>query len=239
MKSSHTEIIAVIVLAILSTGCQKKMFGVTHDTVVTPSMVIVEAGQSNNTGDREPTEQPLDPRITVVNGLRKGPSYFAAQEILRTQPTVEQITLIKCAVGGTSIYQWSGGGEMTERCMNLISHANLGHVDLVLFYQGEQEAYRPSGATDWTNNFKGFVNEIRGKYGNIPVVFAQIGMLDSGAIYADQIRMEQTHSIFDVKMTMITTLDLPTMDGEHHDITGDEIVGQRFSQGYENLILSN
>lgn len=118
------------------------------------------------------------------------------------------ISFINCAVGGTAISQWQEPGPLMDQC-------NTGgrRIDAIFFYQGEWDAFY--GTSNWGVQFASAVSGWRKRFGNIPVIFAQIAVEDS-AVYcplsAWQSIQDQQSQVVISNAKMIVTQDISVLD---------------------------
>lgn len=159
-----------------------------------PPHYFILAGQSNMLGS---AAQP-DPAIKVTNNKPSGPGFYFAQNLK------ENVVLIQCAVGSTSIDTWTPQGTNYQNCINLWHSQGHPKLDGVLFYQGEADAlvwidpqhqqqindyfntYGTPNPNNWANQFDQFVAGIRRdtQQSTLPIIYAQIGNVSG--VYAIQ-----------------------------------------------------
>jgi hypothetical protein len=178
----------------LFTGCDKKhprLIGVS--TTPAKNISILLAGQSNMA---RAMHSPI-----FLNEIRaKLPDY--------------NIYFSLCAVGGTSIAEWQPGLSLENACESDTLPYPLGAI---LFYQGESDAmvYNPN----WPISFMNLVHHWQNKYGDIPIVFAQINdnTLPPGT-YPDwrNFQQLQTTIFLSNKLDRISAIGLPLLPNNVH-----------------------
>lgn len=208
------RIIKLIIGVFALTGCNKFIApltygGINHATIQRTGVVLA-MGQSNMAG-RTPGQNP------AVGFKRVHPS----------------ITVINCAVGGTSISQWGIGGVLDSTCYSAVVAAKLPVIG-ILWYQGESDALLQT--SNWDQQFMVLVRAWRARYGNVPIVYAQLATADL-SIWTNNfnvIKAQQAALSFS-KSEMIVTDDLPRQDDVHLTGTADEEVGRRMAVAFNAL----
>jgi hypothetical protein len=226
-------------------------------SLATPDQVFVLAGQSNMLGRGFPLSKgaPSDSRLLVwrksggwqvavdplgdptkkENGVGPGMT-FGLGAIQTLAP--ESVGLVQCAVAGTTISKWVPPHSVYENCIDQ-AHAAGGHIDGILFLQGESDASNSSDASNWAKRFKVVLNAFRADLGTgIPMVIGQIGKL-SGFPYQKTVRAQQVKAASsNPGVAMITTQDLKTgSDGVHFTVGSYKTIGTRFAKAWAALRL--
>ena len=239
------------VLAALFAAC-----GSSGSSLPTPDEVFVLAGQSNMLGRGFPLSggaasdphllvwrkkawkvaaDPLgDPKV-AENGVGPGMS-FGLGAFHDLQP--ETVGVVMCAVSGTTISKWLPGRSVYTNCIDQV-HAAGGHIDGILFLQGESDATNESDANAWAKRFstvlKGFKTDLGS---DVPFVIGQIGKITaSGFGYQKTVRSQQAKAATaHPGLAMITTTDLPTgSDGLHFTDASYKTIGTRFATAWWQL----
>jgi poly(3-hydroxybutyrate) depolymerase len=163
--------------------------------------IYLLAGQSNMVG-RAPMVDPAPPdaRVRVLTpedtwAVAKDPIHeaiprdgrvigiglalpFAKEMVRRTNVPV---ALVPCAIGGTSLEQWSPArrGDLRRSLYgNLLARAQAaGPAKAVLWYQGEADASQMATANSYAERFQAFVRQLRAdlKQPELPFYYAQLG----------------------------------------------------------------
>ncbi len=146
--------------------------------------------------------------------------------------TATGITVVNCAVIGSTISEWSLGGALDSACLNAVSGKR---VSGILWYQGENDA--KLGTTNWDQSFIALGRGWRSRWGDIPIVLAQLATYQSGFGWEttwDTIKLQQASLGLSRSIT-VRTDDLPLRDDVH--LTGDAYmeVGRRMAQAFNSL----
>lgn len=150
---------------------------------------------------------------------------------------------INCAENGTTLAQWDPRGSRFANCVNLTQGQ---HIDLILWYQGESDAdpdlaSAGANAFDYAYRCTQLFNAMRTQWGTeIPIVFAQIGIVDTLKLPAfvnwAEVQNQQA-TIFLPHTYMVVTKDINPAylnpDGIHWDSPGVYEVGARMERAYE------
>lgn len=201
--------------------------------------------------------EPVDSAVNQVDQVSLdrvaffGPSMTFARASLAIQPQLV-IGLIPCAKNSSSIIQWQrnlSDQSLYGSCLKRVMAASpMGKVSGILFFQGESDAVDPGlspdpkpNPHDWSELFTTFVTDLRMDLDepDLPVVFAQLGSTTSHEAFTNwEVVREEQFSVNIPMTTMITTVDLPTMDGLHFTRESYRVIGERFARAYWDLIRS-
>ena len=199
--------------------------------------------------------EPIDHAFNQVDKISEdqtaafGPSLAFGLASLDRQPQVV-IGLIPCAKDSSGIAQWQrnqSDQSLYGSCLKRARAAStMGQIAGVLFFQGETDAQNPTldpqpelHPFDWAQLFSAFITDLRQDLDepDLPVVFAHLGSNPLSADFPNwQIVKEQQSSIGLPMTAMITTDDLPLMDGLHFTTDSYRIIGERFAETYWNLM---
>ncbi|MBT0669224.1 sialate O-acetylesterase [Novosphingobium profundi] len=135
-----------------------------------------------NDGRVRIAREPLDSALGQIDAVSRdtragvGPGLFFARALRRQRD--EPVLLVPCAKGGSRIASWQpGGGRDTlyGSCLARIRELG-GHVDGVLWYQGESDAEAQESAAKWGAAFVDLVGAFRHDLAQptLPVVFVQL-----------------------------------------------------------------
>ena len=224
------------------------------DSLPIPLHVFVLAGQSNMLGRAQPVSagahgdsrllvwrksswqiaaDPLGDLKDSQNGVGPGMTFgLGAIQTLNPQT----VGVVMCAVSGTTISKWQAPHSVYSNCISQARAAG-GHIDAILFLQGESDAANRDDAGKWAKRFAVVLKDFRTDLGaNLPMVFAQIGKL-SGFPYQKKVRDQQAlAATTNPNVKMITTLDLPTgSDGVHFTVASQKTIGTRFATAWAQL----
>jgi Carbohydrate esterase, sialic acid-specific acetylesterase len=198
--------------------------------------------------------EPIDHAFNQVDKISEdrnaafGPSLAFALASLDRHPEVV-IGLIPCAKDSTGIVQWQrnlSDQSLYGSCLKRARAAStMGRVAGVLFFQGETDALDPAlyprpepQAFDWAPLFTAFITDLRNDLhkSELPVVFAQLGPEPLSKDFPNWDVVKEQQSSIDLPMTaMITTDDLPLLDGLHFTADSYRTIGRRFANAYWDL----
>lgn len=154
------------------------------------------------------------------------------------------IGVITCARGGSSMLRWQYSIDdqtLYGACLKRTYAAQLyGRVAGAIIFQGEAETEvgLEDQANAWGANFTQLLASLRAQYGDIPVVFAQIGMNAPLTKYPNQNIVRAQQESIDLQNTaMIYTDDLATQsDGVHFTSNSYNQIGCRFADKISILL---
>jgi hypothetical protein len=143
-----------------------------------------------------------------------------------------RVNFVNCAIGGTYIKEWMPGMAYFEAC-----EQSMPHPDAIIWYQGESDAKPDGDYATWGQKFTVIVAEWRKRHGNIPIVYAQIGVqtltITEPTIFNFdhwQDVQNQQAMLTLPRAKMITTTDLELIDGIHHTPAAYNILGERYAR---------
>jgi hypothetical protein len=184
-------------------------------------------------------------QVSLDRSSGYGPSLAFAQASMGHRPD-QLIGLIPCAKNSSSIGQWQrnlSDQSLYGSCLKRARAAStMGHISGVLFFQGETDALDPNqypnpepSAFRWAELFVSFATDLRNdlQEPDLPVIFAQIGRNTAPEAFTNwEVVKDQQLSVQMPVTAMITTDDLPLMDGLHFTTEGYQIIGERFASAY-------
>ena len=159
------------------------------------------------------------------------------------------IGLIPCAKNSSGIIQWQrnlSDQSLYGSCLKRVRAASpMGNLAGILFFQGETDAQDPilypqpePQAFNWGPLFAEFITNLRNDLHEpeLPVVLAQLGPDPLSNDFPNWKIVQAQQSAIDLPMTaMITTDDLPLLDGVHFTEDSYRTIGRRFSDAYWEL----
>jgi acetyl esterase/lipase len=160
---------------------------------------------------------------------------FAKEMVRRTGVPVG---LVPCAVGGTSLAQWSPELRSEQRRSlygNFLARAKMaGPAKGILWYQGEADASAVDTANSYATRFQALVRTMRADLGQpqLPFYYAQLSryVIEKGYDGWDTVREAQRLSEAPLQPAgMVATIDQTLTDPIHLDRAGLETVGKRFA----------
>ncbi len=182
---------------------------------------------------RDPVHEAL-PRDGRVVGIGLGLPF--AKEMVRR--TGVPVGLVPCAVGGTSMAQWSPDlrGQLRRSLYgNFLARARLtGPAKAVLWYQGESDASAMDTASSYGERFQALVRTMRADLGQpqLPFYYAQLSryVINKGYEGWDTVREAQRLAEAAIQPGgMVATIDLTFTDPIHLDRESLERVGRRLA----------
>ncbi|MFC1592202.1 sialate O-acetylesterase, partial [Thermodesulfobacteriota bacterium] len=234
-------------------------------------LVILMAGQSNMLGAGKDAEIPewqnsIPDNITYYSfGMPRyadalkdffGPE-LRLSHVLAEQHPDKKFIIIKYAVAGSSLFDWST--DYSKETAEITGSSNLGslyskflftarlltlskktRIAALLWMQGERDARFPEAADAYYRNFKQFIQDVRSDLTRplLPVIFGKINPPPSAypEVATVQSAQEQiAHELFNVHM--IDTEDLSKLqDNLHYDTLGQLELGQRFADRLADYI---
>ena len=160
------------------------------------------------------------------------------------------IGLIPCAKNASPISQWQknlSDQSLYGSCLKrALAASPMGQISGLLFFQGESDALDPiqypefePHPREWARLFSAFITDFRQDLNqpNLPIIFAQIGSNTSPEVFLNwEIIKEQQASVTLPMTAMITTEDLPLLDGLHFTLDSYRIIGKRFAEAFWDLV---
>lgn len=230
--------------------------------------VILLGGQSNMLGVGHVAELDdvyLPTNVTYLNyglcsNLLEHPYWFGPEvglaRVLKKKFPERNFLLIKYAIGGSSLYDWSPNYDPDKS--KLTSHPEFGNlfdsfinrVDSLsqiynfniigmLWMQGEEDSKKTEVAEKYLTNFMSLINSFREEVNtpNLPFIFGAINPPISKFPAANQVRAAQIRVLHEIKDTyIIETSDLSKRDSVHYDTEGLLKLGARFGECLVKLI---
>lgn len=195
--------------------------------------------------------EPIDRAYNQVDKVSEdraasyGPALAFAFASLDRHPQAV-IGLIPCAKSSSAIAQWQrnlSDQTLYGSCLKRAHAASpMGHISGVLFLQGETDAQDPTlypdpepQPFDWGPLFAAFITDLRDDLHEpeLPVVFAQLGHDPLSKDFPNWKIVQEQQSSIDLPMTaMISTDDLPLLDGLHFTADSYRTIGRRLSDAY-------
>jgi hypothetical protein len=200
-------------------------------------------------------DQPIEDAFDQVDMVSEnriagfGPAVDFALASLERHPDIV-IGLIPCAKNSSAIIQWQknlSDHSLYGSCLKRARAASvMGEISGLLFFQGEQDAVDPIQypqpepyPDEWAQLFSTFITDFREDLDNphLPVIYAQLGSDTATTEFPHwEMVKEQQTSITLPLTSMITTDDLPLIDGLHFTTDSYRIIGKRFADAYWDLV---
>lgn len=199
---------------------------------------------------REPIDRAYNQvdKVSEDRAASYGPTLaFAFASLDRHPQTV--IGLIPCAKSSSAISQWQrnlSDQTLYGSCLKrALAASPMGHISGILFFQGETDALDPilypepePRPLDWARLFTAFITDLRNDLHQpeLPVVFAQLGPDPLSDDFTNWKIVQAQQRSIDIPMAaMITTDDLPLLDGVHFTADSYRTIGRRFADAYWEL----
>jgi hypothetical protein len=198
--------------------------------------------------------EPIDHAYNQVDKVSEdriagyGPALAFAFASLDRHPQAV-IGLIPCAKNSSAIAQWQrnlSDQTLYGSCLKRARAASpMGHISGILFLQGETDAQDPAlypqpepQPFDWAPLFTAFITDLRNDLHEpeLPIVFARLGPDPLSKDFPNWKIVQEQQSSIDLPMTaIITTDDLPLLDGLHFTADSYRTIGRRFADAYWDL----
>jgi hypothetical protein len=223
--------------------------------------VFILAGQSNMAGRGlvEPQDTIPDRRIFTINKngdiiIAKEPLHFYeptltgldcglsfAKALIRQIPDSISVLLIPCAVGGSSVSQWSG--DITYREVKLLTNfkekagigMRYGQIKGILWHQGESDT-NPVDMPLYKSRISQLFGEFRRITGNnqLPVLIGELGSYsENNELWQGINGQIRAYISSDPYSRIIYTSDLKEKgDRIHFNSEGQRIMGERFASEF-------
>lgn len=240
---------AVLSAALMAGGCGPS----STEPLPEPVLYVVLAGQSNMAGflapapaDTVATERvemyhpergwvPARERLHPAGGV--GPGLTVGRALAAAKPGVT-VGLIPCAVGGSSVTDWTEGprrrwllrrryGPLIDTCSERVRRATGGApIDVLLWQQGETEAV--AGRTDYGAQAGPFLRTFARRIGAQCVLGGEL--VDVNAPAASSVRAAQ-HELFGPGLVRAADLELWS-DAIHLTRSSARELGRRYAAAF-------
>ncbi|QDT00919.1 sialate O-acetylesterase [Adhaeretor mobilis] len=264
-RSARTTSLATVVWVLFVMACsagfaqEDQHSGLPEDISQEQFHVYLLVGQSNMSGRGEMSPEDRNPKRGIyaldANDQWKPashPLHFDKPKIARyglgiefaeqmqAQDETLSIGLVPCAVGGTSLKEWSQGGKLYA---SAIARAKLaakrGTLKGILWHQGEGDC-RESKALTYRKRLTKLIGDLRADLGSpgLPFVLGELGHFRVGKKSRSDIVIQQQRSIpTHVDNTAcVSAIDLGHVgDYSHFDAAALKTFGTRFATAMQSL----
>ncbi|KAF7137883.1 hypothetical protein RHSIM_Rhsim07G0224900 [Rhododendron simsii] len=140
-----------------------------------------------------PAAEPLHKDIDVYATVGVGPGMAFANSVLARDPGLGVVGLVPCAVGGTTIDQWSRGsflyGQLVTRASAAVQGG--GKIKGMLWYQGESDTASLEAAELYKGRLEKFFVDVRSdlKLPLLPII--QVALASGLGPYTEKVREAQ------------------------------------------------
>ena len=196
-------------------------------------------GKSDEWG---PAVDPLHFDKPDIAGVGIGRSF--AKTLLTAAPA-KKIGLIPSAFGGTSLEQWTPGGELYSNAVRRTKIAlRSGQLRGILWHQGEADSSKESLASSYRERWTSFIESLRKDLGQgeTPVVLGELGHFlytrpDNPSPFAKQVNEQLAMIPVSVARTVFVPSDGLVHKGDvvHFDTASLREFGRRYALGYRIL----
>jgi hypothetical protein len=176
-----------------------------------------------------------DPLHFDKNGAGVGPSSQFAREIQKVNPN-DNIGLIPCAVGGTSLDQWKVGGALYITAVTRAKEAmKQGKLAGILWHQGESDSGDPDKVASYAERFSVMIGQLRKdlQAEAVPVV---IGQLIHGHGKNDAINESLAVAAKNVPLCGLVSSEGLGKKALHFESADARQFGQRYAVEYLKLV---
>lgn len=174
---------------------------------------------------------------------RAGPGYFFGQFLLKHLGRQQEVALLPCAHGGTTIGQWSPDlpgepGSTLYSSMILRARGTGLKPRGVLWYQGESDA-QPGLSRAYERNLLQFIDRLRDDLGDesLPIFIVQLGRIAGTADglfrTADWDRIREAHRTITQRrrgVYLTSAIDGTLSDMIHADLATQQLLGERLAR---------
>lgn len=194
-------------------------------------------------GRWQPMSEPINPDRQIFGYFHSGVGLAASFADEYTKHFNENIGLIPCADGGTSIKQWQPGELLYDNAVAQVKLAKrTSDFTGILWHQGENDAMDFDGVK-YRNNFIQMMTELRKELNaeNLPIIIGEISedIAPSWNVkYAKEMNvllMEIAQEIPHCKLTPAKDLELKN-DGIHFSSKSYRTLGKRYFEKYMELV---
>lgn len=224
------------------------------DPVPADLQLILLIGQSNmaGRGTVEPQDQVIHPRIFMLNKEKQwvpaqDPVHFDkpvagvglcsefARILARENPSAH-IGLIPCAVGGTSLDQWSPGGALYLAAIERARAAlKQGKLTAILWHQGEADR-APEKMATYGDRFSALITQLRKDLNAdaVPVIIGELGHFRETSIPFNAQLPEVARRV--PHCALVTAEELKDIgDQTHFDAASQRTFGARYAAAFRKL----
>ncbi|KAK1297742.1 putative carbohydrate esterase [Acorus calamus] len=182
----------------------------------------------------EEAHDPLHADIDVYGVCGVGPGMSFANAVRESRAPSGGIGLVPCAVGSSSIDDWSKGGQLygtlIKRAQAAVSGG--GTIKAVLWYQGEKDAVSEELARAYQPKMEKFIGDLRGDLGMPSLLFIQVAIATGQGPYKDIVRAQQK-AIHIPNVVTVDALGLQVSEDYVHLTTQGQVqLGKMLASAY-------
>ncbi|KAK3007695.1 hypothetical protein RJ639_013304 [Escallonia herrerae] len=182
----------------------------------------------------EEAHEPLHGDIDVRKTCGVGPGMAFANDLLEKAPGFEGVSLVPCAVGGTSINEWARGTRLYK---DLVTRARAaveggGKIRAILWYQGERDTVNQEDAEAYKDKLKELIVNLRAElhFPLLPVL--QVGLASGQGPFLETVREAQ----LEIDLPNVVYVDAKGLelerDGLHLTTTAQVCLGEMLADAF-------
>jgi hypothetical protein len=197
-------------------------------------------------GRWQPMSEPINPDRAVFAYFHSGVGLSASFADEYAKRFDEEIGLIPCADGGTSLAQWMPGETLFENAVNnTLLAMRTSELTGILWHQGENDAVNKNDALTYKTRFLSMITELKKRLGkpDIPVILGELGEFcfkwENGKIKYYKTVNDQLHQItneLDVSAVASSKGLTDRGDGVHFDSASYRELGKRYFDAYLKVV---
>ncbi|MCL7034094.1 hypothetical protein MKW94_029996 [Papaver nudicaule] len=180
-------------------------------------------------------QEPLHVDIDFNKTCGVGPGMAFANTLVQMDSSnIGVIGLVPCAVGGTSISEWSRGAPLYNLFIRRSKKSMLegGRIRAVLWYQGESDTVYQKDAESYGHNLKTFISNVREDLHLPRLHFIQVALASGEGPFVGIVRKAQ----LDIDLLNVLTVDADGLpigpDGLHLTTEAQVRLGQMLAEAF-------
>ena len=190
--------------------------------------------------------EPINPDRAVFSYFHSGVGLSASFADEYAKRFNEEIGLIPCADGGTSLSEWMPGEILFDNAVNNVLLAmRTSELVGILWHQGENDSLNENDALTYKTRFLSMITELKNRIGkpNIPVIVGELGEFcykwQNGALkYYETVNAQLREIANGLKNCAIASAKGLTErgDGIHFDSAFYRELGKRYFDAYLKVV---
>ncbi|KAK2965421.1 hypothetical protein RJ640_006940 [Escallonia rubra] len=182
----------------------------------------------------EEAHEPLHGDIDVRKTCGVGPGMAFANGLLEKAPGFEGVSLVPCAVGGTSITEWARGTRLYK---DLVTRARAaeeggGKIRAILWYQGERDTVNQEDAEAYKDKLKELIVNLRAELHSPLLPVLQVGLASGQGPFLETVREAQ----LEIDLPNVVYVDAKGLelerDGLHLTTTAQVCLGEMLADAF-------
>lgn len=209
------------------------------------SQIINDNCYMLRSGRWQPMSEPINPDRNIFSYFHSGVGLSASFADSYARHFNEDIGLIPCADGGTSLSEWMPGEILFD---NAVCQAKLAartsEIAGILWHQGENDSHHKSDAKSYKERFTIMITELKRQLGNpnLPVILGELGEFaktyNNGSLkYIDTVNASLNELTKEIPSCAIASSDGLGHRGDniHFNSASYRILGERYFEAYMRL----